>query len=368
MKTRGTAVTPPCPYFFMTEFASRILTWYEQHARRLPWRVPPQAGAGLHPSPYAVWVSEIMLQQTRVETVIPYFERWLELFPTIRALAEAPEQSVLSAWEGLGYYSRARNLHAAAAIVLAEYDGELPADAQRLRQLPGIGRYTAAAIASIAFNQDVATLDGNLRRVFARVFDLAEPADAPAGEKALWGLAQEHLPAGRAGDYNQALMDLGASVCLPKNPLCLLCPLAGICQARALGLQAQRPILKRRAAVPHRLKAAAVIVRDGRVLLSRRPAKGLLGGMWEFPAAELEADLPDGLPAAIQAGYGLRLRALARLGAFEHAYTHFKLTEAAYRCELIQEADGESLMWVGVGELRDYPMGKVDRAIAKLIS
>lgn len=355
----------------MSELASLTLAWYQQNARRLPWRTPPSSAPLAHPDPYAVWVSEIMLQQTRVETVIPYFERWLELFPTIRALAQAPEQQVLAAWEGLGYYSRARNLHAAARKLLAEFDGALPDEPAQLRSLPGIGRYTAAAIASIAFNRDEATLDGNLRRVFARVFDVTAPADAPAGDKLLWELAAQHLPPGRAADYNQALMDLGATVCLPKKPLCSLCPLHDLCRACALGLQEHRPVLKPRAAVPHRLKAAAVIARRGRVLLNRRPSKGLLGGMWEFPSAHVQADTPAALSAAIQAAYGLELVAADRLGAFEHAYTHFKLTETAYRCQLsaaFAPAAHPSLKWVPFDELQDYPMGKVDRAIAKLIS
>jgi len=308
-----------------------------------------------------------MLQQTRVETVIPYFERWLIRFPTVRALAEAPEQEVLSAWEGLGYYSRARNLHKVAKLVVSEHDGQLPADAAQLRKLPGIGRYTAAAIASIAFAQDIATLDGNLKRVFSRVFDVSAPADSPAGEQALWALAEEHVPPGRAGDYNQALMDLGATVCLPKNPLCLLCPLGELCQARALGVQEQRPVMKPRPIVPHKLKGAAVIVRDGKTLLNRRPAEGLLGGLWEFPSAKLDADSPEGLAAAIETAYRLRVSPLARMDEVRHAYTHFKLTQIPWRCELIHTPEDSALKWVAVAELSNYPMGKVDRAIAKML-
>ena len=351
----------------MSEFSARALEWYEVHARSLPWRVPPSGAADQHPDPYAVWVSEIMLQQTRVETVIPYFKRWLELFPTLRTLAEASQQSVLAAWEGLGYYSRARNLHEAARIVVTEYEGELPRELSQLRQLPGIGRYTAGAIASIAFNQDVPTLDGNLRRVFSRVFNLSQPLGSPAGEERLWALAQEHLPPGRAGDYNQALMDLGAAICLPKRPSCGLCPLEKLCSARALGVQEQLPVRKRRAALPHRLKAAAVIVREGRVLLNQRPNRGLLGGMWEFPAGEVAADLPGELVAVIRAEYRLEVDPLARLGELKHTYTHFTLTETAYRCELLQGRAVGSLKWVLLGELEEHPMGKVDRAIARLI-
>jgi A/G-specific adenine glycosylase len=308
-----------------------------------------------------------MLQQTRVETVIPYFERWLVRFPTLHALAQAAEQEVLSAWEGLGYYGRARNLHKAAKLVVSDYGGLLPADAAQLRRLPGIGRYTAAAIASIAFGQDIATLDGNLKRVFSRVFDVSAPADSPAGERILWALAEEHVPPGRAGDYNQALMDLGATVCLPKNPLCLLCPLGELCQARALGVQEQRPVMKPRPLVPHKRKGAAVIILDGKTLLNRRPAQGLLGGLWEFPSVELETDSPEGLAAAIETAYKLRVRPLARMDEVRHAYTHFRLTEIPWHCDLLHIPENSPLEWVALAELSNYPMGKVDRAIAKML-
>lgn len=306
-----------------------------------------------------------MLQQTRVETVIPYFARWMSQFPTVKALAGAPDQAVLSAWEGLGYYSRARNLHKTAKLVVSQHNGELPRDLSELRKLPGVGRYTAAAIASIAFGQDVATLDGNLKRVFSRVFDVSQPADSPAGEKMLWSLAEEHVPPGRAGDYNQALMDLGATICLPKNPLCLLCPLAELCQARALGVQEQRPVLKPKPLVPRKIKGAAIIIRDGQTLLNQRPAEGLLGGLWEFPSAEVDADCAEALSAAIETGYRLKVRPLARMDAVRHAYTHFKLTQIPWRCEPIHIPADSTLKWVDIAELSNYPMGKVDRAIAK---
>jgi A/G-specific adenine glycosylase len=341
----------------MNEFSARVLHWYDQHARVLPWRG--------HVDSYAVWVSEIMLQQTRVETVSPYFARWMQQFPTLQALADAPEQTVLSAWEGLGYYSRARNLHKAAQIVMRDFSGQLPRDVAQLRQLPGIGRYTAAAIASIAFGQDVATLDGNLKRVFARVFNVSQPADAPAGETILWALAETHVPHGRAGDYNQALMDLGATLCLPRSPLCLLCPVSDLCQARALGIQEQRPVLKPKAAVPHKHKAAAVILWDGKLLLNQRPAHGLLGGLWEFPSAEVENDSAEALVAAIQTAYQLKVTPLTRLPEIHHAYTHFTLTEIPWRCELLAFPASSPLKWIALEEINAYPMGKVDRRIAQ---
>lgn len=346
-----------------------LLDWYRRHARRLPWRATS--------SPYAVWVSEVMLQQTRVEAVIPYYQAWMRLFPSIDALASASEDQVLNAWEGLGYYSRARNLHRAARIILEKYGGELPKDPQALRQLPGIGRYTAGAIASIAFNLDEPTLDGNIRRVFARLFDVSQPADTPTGERRLWALAAEHLPARHAGDYNQALMDLGATICLPQNPRCLICPLQQSCQARALGVQDQRPVMKPPKKPPHFVYAAGVILRQvgdpqqGRsphhleTLLAKRPSKGLLGGMWEFPNGRVGATSPDkALAAVLKSGYNLKVVSGEALGIIRHAYTHFRVTVHAFYCELEWMPENPSLKWVKLNELEAYPMGKVDRQFA----
>jgi A/G-specific adenine glycosylase len=340
--------------------AQKLLAWYRHHARTLPWRG--------HPDAYAVWVSEIMLQQTRVETVIPYFEKWMRLFPTVRDLANASEQDVLNAWEGLGYYSRARNLYKTAQIVAEKYDGKLPRDLDGLRALPGIGHYTVGAIASIAFGMDEPTLDVNLRRVFARLFDVTEPADAPAGEKILWTLAAEHLPRGRASDYNQALMDLGAAICTPKNPRCLICPLMAICVARENGTQEQRPVLKPKKAIPHYIHAAGVVNRVGkptRVLLARRPPDGLLGGMWEFPNGRVSGDPEKELIKALKMGYRLKVKRKEALGLVQHAYSHFKVTVYVFQCELIEMSKDKNLKWVRMGELGDYPMGKVDRQIAQ---
>jgi A/G-specific adenine glycosylase len=371
----------------MARISSRLLSWYRDNKRTLPWRVP-------NPDPYAVWVSEIMLQQTRVETVIPYFEKWMRLFPDINALANASEHDVLNAWEGLGYYSRARNLHKAAKIVAHEHEGELPRDLVALRKLPGIGRYTLGAIASIAFRMDVPALDGNIRRVYARLFDIAEPADSPSGENILWKLAEDHLPKGQAGDYNQALMDLGATICIPKNPRCLICPLMEVCEARKNGTQELRPVLKPKKEVPQYVHAAGVIVRrigreaspngdnppDVHVLLAQRPSQGLLGGMWEFPNGRVNGDPAKGLAKALQTGYSLKVRAepseptgkrhlserkTKELGIVQHAYTHFKVTVHAFRCELLSSPNNGNLKWVSLKELEDYPMGKIDRQIAQ---
>ena len=343
----------------MPTLQSRLLNWYNKNKRTLPWRD--------HPDAYAIWVSEIMLQHTRVETVIPYFEKWMQLFPTVQTLADASERDVLNAWEGLGYYSRARNLHKAAKMMVSEYGGRLPRDMDELIKLPGIGRYTVGAIASIAFDMDEPALDGNLKRVYARLFDLEEPVDSPKGEKLLWEIARENLPKGRAGDFNQALMDLGATICIPKNPRCLICPLMAICRACENGTQELRPVKKPKKAVPHYVHAAGVVLKKGKVLLAQRPSSGLLGGMWEFPNGRVDGDPAGELAEALRTGYSLKVRKKEALGVVQHAYTHFKVTVHAFQCDLSSMPKAQSLKWVLLKDLDDYPMGKVDRRIAGMI-
>jgi A/G-specific adenine glycosylase len=311
-----------------------------------------------------------MLQQTRVETVIPYYETWLRLFPTVEALASASEQEVLNAWEGLGYYSRARNFHKAAQIVVAQHGGELPQDLAELQKLPGIGRYTVGALASILFGMDEPALDGNLKRVYARLFDVDIPSDSSDGEKLLWQIARETLPKGKAADFNQALMDLGALLCLPRNPRCLLCPMLDVCAARQNGTQELRPVKKPKKQAPQYVHAAAVIVKRKRVLLAQRPQTGLLAGMWEFPNGRVPGDPARELAQVIQAGYSLRVslkRSVQPVGVFEHAYTHFKVTVHAFACELRSGGLSVNMKWVALADLDEYPMGKVDRGIANLI-
>jgi A/G-specific adenine glycosylase len=314
-----------------------------------------------------------MLQQTRVETVIPYFECWMQRFPTIPALASASLQEVLAVWEGLGYYGRARNLHRAAQMVMQEYNGALPDDLQLLLNLPGVGRYTAAAIASIAYGHDEPTLDGNTRRVLARHFNMSGDARSSAGERQLWRLATQHLPAGHAGEYNQALMDLGASVCAPKSPDCANCPLKDTCEANKLGIQEQRPVLLPKTAIPHYFVTAAVISRDECVLIALRPPRGLLGGLWEFPGGKQQEgeDLPSCLRRELCEELGVEIEVGEKLGIFQHAYTHFRITLYAFRCTLlngephpIQAAD---VRWVPPAELSQYPMGKIDRKISQIL-
>lgn len=343
----------------MPRLSSRLLAWYNKNKRPLPWRD--------HADVYAVWVSEIMLQQTRVETVIPYFEKWMRLFPTAHALAKASEQDVLNAWEGLGYYSRARNLHKAAKIVVKDYGGNLPAELTDLIKLPGIGRYTAGAIASIAFGRDEPALDGNLKRVYVRLFNMEEPVVSSKGEKLLWDIARQNLPKGKAGDFNQALMDLGAMICIPKNPRCLICPLTELCEAREMGTQELRPVMKPKKVVPHYIHAAGVIVKRGKVLLAQRPSSGLLAGMWEFPNGRVGGDPAGELVKALKSGYSLKVRRKEALGVLQHAYTHFKVIVHVFCCEFSSAVNKKNLKWVSLKELDDYPMGKVDRQIAIMV-
>jgi A/G-specific adenine glycosylase len=340
----------------MSKFTGYLMKWYDENKRSLPWR-----GYG---SPYAVWVSEIMLQQTRVEAVIPYFQRWMERFPDIAALANASEREVLHQWEGLGYYARARNLRRAAQIVERQHDGQLPSDVEVLRALPGIGRYTAGAIASIAFGLDEAALDGNIRRVLARVFDVSEPARSPAGEKILWQLASKHLPKGRAGDYNQAIMDLGATICVPARPRCPICPVRAVCLARKLGIQEQRPVLLTNKISPHYVYVAVVIVRRGRVLLAQRPSNGLLGGMWEFPNGRVERVPAKNIAKTIRKLYDVEVQPDEPLCVVRHGYSHFTVEVHAFRCSAADVPKRRNLQWALISALGDFPMGRIDRQIA----
>ncbi len=298
--------------------AEALLAWYDRHRRRLPWR----AGPGERADPYRVWLSEIMLQQTTVATVGPYFERFLERWPTVQALAEAPLDRVLQQWAGLGYYARARNLHKCAVVVASDHGGRFPDSEEGLLQLPGIGAYTAAAIAAIAFDRSANVVDGNVERVISRLH--AEETPLPAAKPRLKALAAQHVPERRAGDYAQALMDLGATVCTPRKPKCVLCPLVHECQARRLGIQEELPRRAEKAQKPTRHGMAFVLQRaDGAILLRRRAEKGLLGGMMEVPSSAWEprqrsdAELMQAAPVAAEWN---ELPGLVR-----HTFTHFHL-------------------------------------------
>jgi A/G-specific adenine glycosylase len=262
-------------------FSADLLAWYDRHARTLPWRSPPGTPA---PGPYRVWLSEVMLQQTTVAAVKPYFERFTSRWPTVQALAAAHDAELMAAWAGLGYYSRARNLLACARAIADEHEGRFPRSAAELRRLPGIGDYTAAAIAAIAFDQPATVVDGNVERVIARLSAIATPL--PAARPLIRTRAAELTPTGRSGDYAQAMMDLGATICTPRKPACATCPVRAHCRAFVEGCADAFPVKLPRAARPHRRGFAYWIEEDGRVLLVTRPAKGLLGGMRALPVSD----------------------------------------------------------------------------------
>jgi len=294
------------------------LSWYDRHRRDLPWRAAP----GRRPDPYRVWLSEIMLQQTTVPTVAPYFTRFVARWPTIGALAAASLDEVLHAWQGLGYYARARNLHACAGAVVARHDGRFPDDPAALRALPGIGDYTAAAIAAIAFDRRLAAVDGNVERVVARIFAIDAPL--PEAKPHLKALAATLVPDARAGDFAQAMMDLGATVCTPRRPRCVLCPWRRSCAAAAAGIADALPVPAAKPERPLRHGAAFWLRRaDGAVLLRRRPEQGLLGGMIELPSTEWraaswgEAEALGAAPAVVD--WSLLP------GTVQHGFTHFRL-------------------------------------------
>ncbi len=307
-----------------THTADTLLDWYDKHARTLVWRIPPhRTKQGQRPEPYHVWLSEIMLQQTTVTTVKPYFEKFLALFPSITDLAAAPDEQVMAAWAGLGYYSRARNLVKCARAIVEHHDGVFPDTQDALIALPGIGPYTSAAIAAIAFNQPAAPVDGNIERVLARLYAMTTPLPALKAEVEKKNAAL--VPIKRPGDFAQAMMDLGASLCTPKRPNCLLCPWRDICAAHAKGIEEQLPKRPPKKPKPERLGTVFWLENArGEVLMARRANKGLLGGMLVFPSigwdAPNDSKLPDILPPATQQKW----QPLA--GEVVHVFTHFRLT------------------------------------------
>jgi A/G-specific adenine glycosylase len=303
-----------------------LLTWYERERRELPWRRTKD--------PYAIWLSEVMLQQTQVATVIPYWERFLVRFPTVEALAKAPLDDVLSAWRGLGYYSRARNLHRAAQEVVARFGGRLPSSAEELLTLPGFGRYTSGAVASIAFGDEAPLVDGNVARVLSRLFEVEGVPGDKAREARLWELAGALVRGERPGDFNQALMEHGATVCRPESPLCLLCPVRGECLAFRHGRVGELPPAKVRTPPRPMTLALAVWKHEDTLLFARRAEKGLFGGLWELPSAEVEPEAPEATAALrLSELLGVQVTAKAVLGTVQRQLTHRALTLRLLRVE-----------------------------------
>jgi A/G-specific adenine glycosylase len=335
-----------------------LLTWYDRHRRKLPWRAPPGARA----DPYLVWLSEIMLQQTRVKAVGPYFEKFVTRWPSVDALARASLDDVLRMWAGLGYYSRARNLHACAVVVLRDHDGVFPDIEEGLRALPGIGPYTAAAIAAIAFNRRTMPVDGNIERVVSRLHAVEDTL--PQAKPRIQQYAATLLGEARAGDSAQALMDLGASICTPKKPACVLCPLNDGCAARALGMQETFPRKAPKKSGALRRGAAFVVTRSDEVLVRTRPEKGLLGGMTEVPTSEWIAAQDD--KAALEQAPALKgvVRWHRKAGVVTHVFTHFPLELAVYTARAPRGTRApRGMRWVKIATLKDEALPNVMRKV-----
>ena len=337
-----------------------LLAWYDRHARTMPWRVSPRdRAAGVRPDPYRIWLSEIMLQQTTVATVGAYFRRFVDRWPTVAALAAAPRDEVLTEWAGLGYYARARNLHACARAVAETHAGVFPDSEAGLRTLPGIGAYTAAAVAAIAFDRPAAVVDGNVERVMARVFGVTDPL--PGSKPALKRYAADLTPAVRPGDYAQAVMDLGATICTPRRPNCLMCPWQEACVARRAGIAEQLPRRAPKAERPQRYGVAYWVTRaDGAILLVRRPDKGLLGGMIGVPTSDW-LDAPPG--ALDHAPFAADWRELP--GRVQHGFTHFRLDLTVAVTNVVDVAALPDPIWALPDALGRHALPTLMRKVAR---
>lgn len=343
-------------------FQSDLVDWYDEHKRSMPWRETDD--------PYRIWVAEIMLQQTRVDTVRDYYPRFLDAFPTVEALAEADRDEVLKHWEGLGFYARARHLHEAAQYVVAEHGGSVPDTMESIKELKGVGPYTAAAILSIAYQKSHAVLDGNVTRVLARIFSIEEDATKTTAQRHLRRLANELIDPERPGDFNQAVMELGAVTCTPNTPHCERCPLQGVCSARDAGTEEKYPITPDSQPVPHHdIAVGLVFDDDNRLLVQRRPDEGLLGGLWEFPGGKQEdgESMEAACQREVKEELGVEVSIEEPFYTLSHAYSHFEITLHAFRCRII---DGEPVgrenqpfQWVSIDELDDIAFPRANRRL-----
>ncbi|MDZ7715868.1 MAG: A/G-specific adenine glycosylase [Balneolaceae bacterium] len=344
-------------------FRSNLLSWYDQNKRDLPWR---DCG-----DPYAVWISEIMLQQTRVDQATPYFHRFMDRFPTVYDLAEADQQDVLSVWEGLGYYSRARNMHHASKTIVNEFNGNIPDNWDNIKKLKGVGPYTASAILSIAFAKPYAVVDGNVIRVLSRYAGIEEDVRSAKTKNTIQDLADELLDADRPGDFNQAVMELGATVCTPANPDCTSCPISTNCVAykslKTDEIPYKSPTKKR----PHHQIGVGIIKRDEQVLIALRPDDAMLGGLWEFPGGKQKKDesIEKTVVRELKEELGVNVTIFKPFMKLNHAYSHFKITLHAYICKLENgkptPKSSQQVKWISIDELENYPFPKANRKLTE---
>ena len=366
MKASFTALKADTNIQDIKAIVPHLLAWWDDNRADLPWRESKD--------PYAVWVAEVMLQQTQISTVLPYYLRWMKRFPTVADLAAASLDEVLKSWEGLGYYGRARHLHFSAQWIMEEHNGQIPFSSEELIKLKGIGPYTAGAIASIVFDERVAAVDGNGIRVISRLRDLNEPVTLNETKKYIWEIAGKIVPTDRPGDFNQALMELGQSICLATRPRCHVCPLKDHCLARARGTQLERPVRPPRSRIPHYHVTAGVIERpDGRLLITQRPLDGLLGGLWEFPGGKQEdgESLPQSLHRELCEELGLDIEIGEHIISIKHPYTHFRITlhvfEARYLEGDVQHVGVIDHRWVNLHEMHDFALAATDRKIIEFL-
>ncbi len=340
----------------------QLLPWFADNKRSMPWRN--------NRTPYRVWISELMLQQTRVDQATPYFQRFIKRFPSLRSLAAASQEDVLKMWEGLGYYSRARNLHKAARIIASEHKGRFPKAIEDIQKLPGIGSYTAAAIGSLAFNLDLAVLDGNVIRVISRIFSYTKDPATAAARKELQQMTDALLIEGEAGNYNEAMMELGATICLPRNPQCETCPVSSVCLGYQSGRPTDYPVKAPKKKVPHIVVGAAVITnRKGEVLIAQRREKDMLGGLWEFPGGKQETGetIQQCIARELKEELGINTNVGEFLLTVNHAYSHFTMDMHTYFAKIRsgrpRPLHCQDYRWSKVSDLRNFPYSKADLKI-----
>ena len=347
------------------KFQKDLIRWYNQHHRQLPWRETKD--------PYHIWVSEVMLQQTQVKTVLPFYQRFLERFSRLKTLAEADLQDVLKIWEGLGYYARARNLHQGAKMVIQEHGGFVPDNMKELRMIPGVGEYIASAVLSIAFGQAHAVVDGNVKRVLARLFQIETPVNKSGADKAFKKVAAKILDEREPGVFNQAVMELGATLCKPKNPECAICPLESFCIAHRSGNVDAYPKRVKMKSVPEYMIVAGIVHKNSRVLITRRKPKGLLGGLWEFPGGKILSG--EKAEAAcireIKEEVNLVVEVDRHLTRVKHAYTHFRIVMDIFICRFVSgrvRLNGPTdYRWLKLHELDQYPFPRANRKFIPLL-
>ena len=347
-------------------FRENLLVWFETHRRQLPWRETED--------PYCIWVSEVMLQQTQVKKVLEYYQKFVSRFPDVERLAAADLQDLLKTWEGLGYYARARNLHKAAQVIVGDFDGEIPADYTAFRKLPGVGEYIAAAVQSIAFNAPYAVVDGNVKRVLARLFLIATPINQSGSAKIFQEKADRLLDHSSPGIFNQAMMELGATVCRPQSPTCIVCPANTVCRAFETVRQDEFPVRQKPKPVPEYHIVAGVIHKGEQILITQRKLEGLLGGLWEFPGGKIQVkeSAEQACVRAIREETNLHVEPTEYLTRVKHAYTHFKITMDVFHCyyrsgEVLLN-DAVDYRWITVDQIDQFPFPRSNHKFIPLLT